>query len=71
VTGVQTCALPIPYEVSSEGDPSEAGPDADAPVDDESEPTFGSPRAEADPAVEQLKRYLEKLRPEDFGKFRL
>lgn len=48
--------------------------DADDEERDESEgegPAFGAPAAapEVDLSAEQLKNYLEQLRPEDFGKF--
>ena len=61
--------LLAPYE---EATASEPGADDDATSDDdEGEEQYGTLRPAVDPAAEQLKRYLEKLRPEDFGKFRL
>ena len=67
--------LLAPYEEASKPDPATAEGDADpvagATPDDEGEESYGGSRPAVDPAAEQLKRYLEKLRPEDFGKFRL
>ena len=57
-------------EDDSEGDDASGGaPDFGAPA---SEPPSG-PASSGDPdamSTEQLKQYLERLRPEDFGKFR-
>ena len=67
--------LLAPYEEATEPDSNIAETDpegaAEPSTDDEGEERYGAPGPAADPAAEQLKRYLEKLRPEDFGKFRL
>ena len=51
-------------------------PDADdaeqsEPDDDSSTPDFSAARRSEELSAQQLKDYLERLRPEDFGKFRL
>jgi bifunctional DNase/RNase len=72
-------ALLADYEIPEVAGPSISG-DADAESDDLDEPVgpdFGSgftpPVANEEDAhsAEQLKRHLERLRPEDFGKFSL
>ena len=48
--------------------------DDEQETEEESEPFTAGPPAAADPSelsAEQLKEYLEHLRPEDFGKFKL
>ena len=45
---------------------------SDVQVEESAEtPDFGAAQAEAELNAEQLKEYLERLRPEDFGKFNL
>jgi len=45
---------------------------SDVQIEESSEtPDFGAAQAEAELNAEQLKEYLERLRPEDFGKFNL
>ena len=45
---------------------------SDVQIEESAEtPDFGAAQAEAELNAEQLKEYLERLRPEDFGKFNL
>lgn len=50
---------------------ADADTDADADADAEEGDYEGPPREDSELNAEQLKEYLERLRPEDFGKFRL
>ncbi len=45
--------------------------DAPEPDDDPTVPDFAEARKSEERSAQQLKEYLERLRPEDFGKFRL
>jgi hypothetical protein len=51
-----------PGDDTDDGDEESAGDEPDFGVDADA-------RAEAELSAEQLKAYLENLRPEDFGKF--
>ena len=54
----------VTVEESTEGESLEGDADADAEGE-------GPPREDSELNAEQLKEYLERLRPEDFGKFHL
>ena len=60
-------SLLIEPDVNEEGDDGEEEGDGDAEL---SLPTQTAARDDAELSTEQLKAYLEKLRPEDFGKFK-
>jgi bifunctional DNase/RNase len=58
-----------PGEDEETDEDDEPAPDFSDPLAVESEEESGEALSDAELTAEQLKRYLETLRPEDFGKF--